>query len=158
MTIFFVRILRKSSIKMKTSKSLFIATAMSVLFVTIFVASSSSSENSTSNQSEFFHNANGSTVEMSFKGRLLSMDKTPLINAQVTIGDSTVTTDNNGYFELINHPVDKDFIAITAESEDHKSKFLVLSDKSTSETIEIILKPYDSLNFHWFNKNNHLLE
>lgn len=86
------------------------------------------------------------------------MDKTPLINAQVTIGDSTVTTDNNGYFELINHPVDKDFIAITAESEDHKSKFLVLSDKSTSETIEIILKPYDSLNFHWFNKNNHLLE
>jgi len=158
MAIFFVRILPKSSIKMKISKSLLIALAMPTLIVSSFIASSPPTENPAPKEGNFFHDYKGLTEVLSFKGMLLSMDKTPLKNAQVTIGDSTVTTDDNGHFELINHPVDKDFIAITAESEDHRSRFLVLAHKSESETIEIVLKPYDSLNLHWFNEHNHLLD
>jgi hypothetical protein len=107
---------------------------------------------------EFLHDYHGEFQTLDFKGIVLSMDNTPLNNASITIGDSTVTSNKNGEFEIHNHFIDRDFIPIMITHKGYKSRSMILVDKTNSQSIVIILKPYDSLNLDWFSKNNHLLD
>jgi len=107
---------------------------------------------------EYLHDYHGERQALDFKGIVLSMDNSPLKNASITIGDSTVTSNENGEFEIHHHFIDRDFISIMIAHEGYKSRSMILADKANSQSIVIVLKPYDSLNLAWFSKNNHLLD
>lgn len=144
--------------KMKTSKSLFLAIAVSFSVLTAVNNNSSNKAELPIEPKEFIHEFKGEQEAITFRGVVLSLDKTPLSNAVITIGDSVVISDTKGEFEIYNHLIDKDFISIKAESEGFKAKSMVLKEKNKAQALEIVLKPYDSLSLHWFSEHNYLID
>lgn len=143
---------------MKTSKSLFVAIAVSFLVLTAVNNRNPKKVNEPFESKKFIHEFKGEKEAITFKGVVLSLNQTPLSNALVTIGDSVLITDANGEFEIHNHLIDKDFLSIKAESGGYKSKSMVLTEKDNAQSLKIVLKPYDSLSLHWFSEHNHLID
>lgn len=107
---------------------------------------------------EYLDEFNSPKVAFSFKGVVLSQNAKPIANAKVNIGDSIITTNNSGEFELNDHLIDKDFIYIVAEHEGYKSQSIELKNQPDYKSMTIVLIPYDSLSLHWFSKYNHAIK
>lgn len=117
---------------------------------------STNTENTSSKSPQFLTDYLGEKITKDVSGTVLDANENPVLNAAISVGNKSTTTDSLGNFSLSDATVHSKLVLVEAKKEDYKSTFLSMAAKDTAKAKLTLHKEGEPCLF-WFCKSNHAL-
>lgn len=137
----------------------YICLGIAIAFISISACKKnepSDAKHTSSYSPQFLTDYLGEEVTKDVSGTVLDANENPVLNAAISVGNKSTTTDSLGNFKLSDATVHSNFILVEAKKEDYKSTFLSVEPNDTVAAKITLHKAGDPCLF-WFCKSNHAL-
>ena len=139
---------------MKSILTIICALGLGIIFV---AASSPFGSANNPNTTKAFSDYLGNKTELNLKGQIVDHNNQPVENATISIGNTSVTTDAYGKFDLNNVAAHENLAAISVSKDGYKSEHVDVTPTDDTTKVNIKLHKQKDLSLFWFSKNNHNL-
>lgn len=99
----------------------------------------------------------GEPIEIDLKGQVFNNNETPLDSVLITVGNTSILTDEHGNFTIKNVSAHEKSVSLEAQRKDYTNTVMNVVPEEGTDAINIILHKETEPCLFWFCKDNHNL-